>query len=210
MDLLNQNVTAFFVKNLSMQKIIPELNCLLAEVEKVYGRKIKTTTDFEALSVVIDQNTGELLSASTLKRLWGYVSGVQIPRKSTLDILSKFVGKKSFSEYCKFLREDKSEVSKFFSSKTIESASLSEGSHLIIGWAPDRLVNLEYLGNCEFVVCESQNSKLHCGDKFSVGSFMLDFPLYIPALHRKEEGDIVSYVAGAGSGLNRLDVVDSL
>lgn len=51
------------------KKIIPELNCLLEEVEKVYGRKILTTTDFEALSVVLERETGEMLSSSTLKRL---------------------------------------------------------------------------------------------------------------------------------------------
>ncbi len=36
-----------------MAKIVPELNYLLAEVEKRYGRRLSTSADFEALSVVV-------------------------------------------------------------------------------------------------------------------------------------------------------------
>lgn len=191
------------------KKMIPELSCLLADVEKAYGRRIQTTTDFEALSVVIEHETGELLSTSTLKRLWGYVSGSLSPRKSTLDILCKFIGARDFSTYCKGIREDKTVTSRFFSSKVIESDSLSAGTSLLLGWAPDRLVTIEYLGNCEFIVRESINSKLQAGDTFAVGSLMLGFPLYIPALHRGGETAAVSYVAGAVNGLNRLDVIST-
>ena len=146
--------------------MIPELNCLLSDVEKAYGRKIQTITDFEALSVVIEHETGELLSTSTLKRLWGYVSGTLSPRKSTIDILCKFIGKRDFSAYCKGLRDDKTVSSRFFSSKVIESDSLPVETCLLLG-----------------------------------------FPLYIPALHRPGEPSSVSYIAGAVSGLNRLDVL---
>ena len=184
------------------RKMIPELSSLLQDVEKAYGRKIRTTTDFEALSVVIEREIHELLSASTLKRLWGYVSGTRIPRPSTLDILCKFIGKRDFPTYCKTVS------SRFFSSKTVEAESLPIGAGLLLGWAPDRLVKLEYLGNCEFVVRESANSKLSPGDRFSAGSFMLGFPLYIPALHQASDpAASVSYVAGAVSGLNRLDIL---
>ena len=190
------------------RKVIPELSCLLQDVEKAYGRKIRTTTDFEALSVVIEREIHELLSASTLKRLWGYVSGTRVPRPSTLDILCKFIGKRDFPTYCKELREDKTVSSRFFSSKTVAAESLPIGAGIMLGWAPDRLVKLEYLGNCEFVVRESANSKLGPGDRFSAGSFMLGFPLYIPALHQASDpAASVSYVAGAVSGLNRLDIL---
>lgn len=189
------------------KKIIPELNCLLADVEKTYGRKLLTTTDFEALSVVIEHETGELLSTSTLKRLWGYVTGVLTPRKSTLDILCKFVGKRDFNAYCSALRADRKLSSRFFTSKTVESSSLAAGDSLMLGWAPDRLVRLEYLGGCSYVVRESTNSKLLPGDRFDVGSIMLGFPLYIPALHRPGEPNPFSYVAGSIDGINRLDVI---
>ena len=68
-------------------KEIPELSFLLKEVEKVYGRRVATTTDFESLSVVIEHEIGELLSASTLKRLWGYVGDRRTPRGDTVKVL---------------------------------------------------------------------------------------------------------------------------
>ena len=48
---------------------MPEIEYLLSEVEKKYGRRVATTTDFESLSVVIEHQIGELISSSTLKRL---------------------------------------------------------------------------------------------------------------------------------------------
>ena len=50
-----------------IDKNMPELAYLLTEVEKKYGRRIATTTDFESLSVVIEHQIGELISSSTLK-----------------------------------------------------------------------------------------------------------------------------------------------
>ena len=53
------------------QSIIPELNYLLRQVEKKLGRDLCTSSDFEALSIIIEKENGELLSSSTLKRLDG-------------------------------------------------------------------------------------------------------------------------------------------
>ena len=44
-------------------KNIPELSFLLSEVEKKYGRRVATSTDFESLSVVIEMSVGELISS---------------------------------------------------------------------------------------------------------------------------------------------------
>lgn len=43
-----------------IQKNMPELAYLLAEVEDKYGQRIATTTDFESLSFVIEHQIGEL------------------------------------------------------------------------------------------------------------------------------------------------------
>ena len=67
----------------------PELAHLLELVVQRYGRSVNTSTDFESLSVVIEHETGDYLSASTLKRLWGYVSLHPAPRFSTLDVLAR-------------------------------------------------------------------------------------------------------------------------
>ena len=158
---------------------IPELAYLLTEVEKKYGRRIATTTDFESLSVVIEHTIGELISSSTLKRLWGYVSLNPTPRIATLDVLARFIGYKDFKGFCEGLKESQAFTSTFFSSKCQTVAELSEGAKVTLGWAPNRLVILNYLGSFEFEVIRSENSQLKPGDRFELSEIIIGYPLYI-------------------------------
>lgn len=187
-------------------KIIPELNYLLKEVEKHYGRPLKTSANFEALSIVIERDLGEIISASTLKRLWGYVSLRPTPRMNTLNVLSKFIGKRDFATFCQNILDDEFNVSEFFTTKNICSSDLDKGTEIILGWAPNRIVLLRYDGQSTYTVMKSENSKLLTGDQFQAESFMLGYPLYIPRILRN--GNYTpSYIAGTKEGLDRVDVV---
>ena len=184
---------------------IPELAYLLTEVEKKYGRRIATTTDFESLSVVIEHTIGELISSSTLKRLWGYVSLNPTPRIATLDVLARFIGYKDFKGFCEGLKESQAFTSIFFSSKCQTVAELSEGAKVTLGWAPNRLVILNYLGSFEFEVIRSENSQLKPGDRFELSEIIIGYPLYISRILR--DGKYTpSYVAGQINGINLLKV----
>ena len=187
---------------------MPELAYLLEEVERKYGRRIATTTDFESLSVVIEHQIGELLSSSTLKRLWGYVSLNPTPRVATLDILSRFVGHKNFKAFCESLRDSKAFVSTFFTAKCQTVAELIPGVVVTIGWAPNRLVKLKYHGDFQFEVVSSENSQLMCGDRFELSEIIVGYPLYISRILRNGEYT-PSYVAGRQNGLNLLNVETS-
>ncbi len=74
---------------------------LREQIEGVIGRKMKTPKDFEFLSECIFEKFHEKISPTTLKRLWGYLSESTTPRKSTLDILSMFVGYANWKDFCK-------------------------------------------------------------------------------------------------------------
>lgn len=192
------------VNNKAERKGIPELNSLLKEVEKAYGRRLATTTDFESLSVVIEHEIGELLSASTLKRLWGYVGDRRTPRGDTLDILSRYCGKKDFREFCAWLVEESGVDSQFITTSYIRSCDLGVGDNLSLGWAPNRLVWVTHLEGDRFRVLSGGESKLKSGDEFEVDAFMLGFPLYIAAVYRG--GEILpAYVAGRVHGLSVLE-----
>lgn len=189
-----------------MAKIVPELNYLLAEVEKRYGRRLSTSADFEALSVVVEHESGELISASTLKRLWGYVTLKPTPRISTLNVLSRYIGKRDFNTFRQSILDNEHYVSNFFSVKKICSSDLKEGAEVLIGWAPNRLVTLLHGGDGKFTVIKSENSKLLEGDQFQAESFMIGYPLYIPRILRNGEYTL-SYIAGTQDGLNKVDVI---
>lgn len=188
-------------------KHIPELTYLLSEVELKYGRRVATSTDFESLSVVIEHQTGELVSSSTLKRLWGYVSLNPTPRMSTLDILSRFVGHKDFRHFCRSLTESNIFSSTFFSSRCLVSSDLSVGQKVVIGWAPDRIIKVIYHGEHLFEVEESVNSQLKKGDRFELSEIILGYPLFISRILR--DGEYTpSYIAGQNGGINMMDIED--
>ena len=186
-------------------KRIPELAYLLKKVEERYGRSVNTSTDFESLSVVIERETGEFISASTLKRLWGYVTLQPSPRVATLDVLARFTGAASFAAFCKALKTDPSFESGFFTARFVVSDELKEGDMVTIGWAPNRLVKLLYLGGSAYRVISSENAKLMVGDEFSVSQFMLGYPMFVDRILRGEEYT-PSYVAGKTEGINYLEV----
>ena len=191
--------------NPKMSKQIPELNYLLSEVEKRYGRRLTTSTDFEALSVVIEHEINEMLSASTLKRLWGYVSSNPVPRISTLDILCRYIGKRDFLTFCENIKKSPEFESSFFTAKFVSSSDLQEGCTVEIGWNPNRVVRLQYLGGSKFKVLSSLNSQLKADDEFEVSSFILGYPLYISRIFR--DGEYTpSYIAGSNDGLTILSV----
>ena len=184
---------------------MPELAYLLDEVEQKYGRRIATTTDFESLSVVIEHQIGEMLSSSTLKRLWGYVSLNPTPRIATLDILSRYIGHKNFKAFCESLKESKAFVSTFFTSKYQTVSELTPGVIVTIGWAPNRVVNLNYLGEFQFEVLSSENSQLLPGDRFELSEIIVGYPLYISRILR--DGEYTpSYVAGRQRGISIMKV----
>jgi hypothetical protein len=183
----------------------PEILALMTAVEVRFERKPETTTQFMALSDVIETETGEHLSASTLKRIWGYVSSSPAPRISTLDILSKYVGLRSFHSFCEGLKAGKTESSVFFK-PAIVMQELTPGAQVELGWAPNRFVRVEYQGNYRFRVIASRNSKLQIGDEFEAASFMTGYPLCISGVLR--DGKMTSpFIGGKNGGLTIVRIV---
>lgn len=186
-------------------KTIPELQSLLDAVEKKYGRPIAAHNDFNTLSVVLDHECHEILSSSTLKRLWGYVSLRTTPRKSTLDILSKYAGYKDFSDFRASLHGKLDDTSGFLETSYLSADEVPENEILRIGWEPDRLLLIRRIGPILFEVVESHNSKLKAGDRFETSCFFKGLPLILATVYRDGE-KLPSFIAGKEKGLNLLQV----
>lgn len=77
----------------------PEIEELKVLIEKKYGKPLSTTTDFEEFSIYLKQKMDKRISASTLKRLYGYVSDDHKPRTVTLDLLTQYIGHKNFKDF---------------------------------------------------------------------------------------------------------------
>ncbi|MFI3331699.1 MAG: hypothetical protein R3Y38_07835 [Rikenellaceae bacterium] len=184
----------------------PHIQGLLAQVEIYHSRAIRTTMDFEALSISVEHQTNERISSSTLKRLWGYVSDKHSPRRYTLDVLSKYIGHKDFDEFCLWHSEQNPSESDFITPTKILSSDLEINTRLEIGWKPDRYLTLRYLGENRYIIESSENSKLLAGDEFSITTFMLNYPLYLPYVLRNKT-IMPSFVAGKNGGLTILSLL---
>ncbi|MFI3287884.1 MAG: hypothetical protein R3Y61_05330 [Rikenellaceae bacterium] len=110
-----------------MTNLKAQINDLLRQVEQYHVRPIRTTVDFEALSTVIEHQTSERISASTLKRMWGYVNDRHSPRRYTLDVLSKYIGARDFGEFCEKIDAEGLSDSDFFSPFIISSNETAVG-----------------------------------------------------------------------------------
>lgn len=76
-----------------------------------------------------------------------------------------------------------------------------------IGWSPNRLVRLRYVGESRYEVVLSQNSKLVPGDSFVTGCFIKEQPLYLPYIERPD-GRTAPFVAGRNGGLTIINVIN--
>ena len=185
----------------------PEIYELRLRIEASIKRKIETPADFDFLRGIIWERTHEQISTSTLKRLWGYVDGVDNARNSTLNVLSKALGYENWDAFILKLKSENVDNSDLVMSESVSSDDLKIGDMLMIAWQPNRVCRLKYLGDNQFEVMESQNSKLKVGDTFRCGLFILGEPVYINDLRQNNgTGEPKLFVIGNKSGLTKLRV----
>lgn len=172
-------------------------------IEESADHRVETSNDFIFLSGEIRGRLNENLSASTLKRLWGYVDGYASVRPSTLDILARFVGFPDWetfvSDYCEV---EGVQSSHRVTAESFYTADLQEGDCLEVEWNPNRRCIFRYIGNRDFEVTESRNAKLKAGMQFSCDRFTLHEPLFVHVYNPSGETDL--FVMGNKGGLTRI------
>lgn len=186
--------------------ITPEIEELKNLVNQRYNRRLSTTTDFEEFSLYLKRRYDIDISTSTLKRLYGYVNDLHKPRMQTLDSLAGYLGYNSYASFVEWLKRTVRFNSSFFNAEQIVSSDLEIGDQIEIGWAPNRLLRLRFLGDSTYCVLESQNSKVMAGDTFITGCFIIGQPLYLPYLERNGERTS-SFVAGRNGGLSIARII---
>ena len=85
---------------MSEEKLKEYETALRQIIEDAVGRKMKTPRDFDFLAEAIFEKLHKSLSASTLKRFWGYLPQYSTIRVSTLDLLAQFADYKDWDAFC--------------------------------------------------------------------------------------------------------------
>lgn len=173
---------------------------LITDIETAMKRRLTTPRDFELLHDRIFARLNENLSATTLMRLWGYIDEPVTPRRSTLNILARFLGYRDFDDYsAKSAKADK-ESDPVMSRRVNVASDLRPGDCLLLTWLPDRECHMEYLGHLNFRVTDSLNTRLQPGDTFQCGIIIENEPLYLDNL-RQNRFEAPAYVCGKKNGV---------
>lgn len=187
---------------MSVSVNIPQVTALRHKVEETFGSPVETHNAFIALVDAIGSTIHEHLSESTLERLWSYSTrSTDAISIRTLNVLSRYVGKATWKEFCDDLKSSSPVESEEFAGESIVSSYLQAGQRLQLGWLPDRLITVQYLGVNRFVVLESMNSSLLPGDSFECLQIQAGRPLYLDRFTRASSDKESRYVVGERSGL---------
>lgn len=191
---------------------IPEIALLKKAVEKAFGKNPGIHSDFVELRDHIFSATKEHISETTLERIWGYSTrGYGSVSRRILDVLCVFIKSRSWEGFVQSLKEKSGAESEIFNRETISSSELQPGARLRIGWPPDRLCIIRYMGDDRYIAEEVMNAKLQPGDTFSSIQFQLTNPNYLSDL-RDIEGNLkgMSYGIGLRHGLTTLQLLPSI
>ena len=121
-----------------MNKYAPEITTLRMDIEHEAKRKIRTPYDFEFLAGVIWERLHENISPTTLKRLWGYIDGADTTRRTTLCLLSQFLGFADWEAYVASLATRTDIESAAFEGEGIHINDLQPGDRVEVTWLPNR------------------------------------------------------------------------
>jgi hypothetical protein len=174
---------------------------LRTDIETALNRKLVTPKDFDFLRERIFARLHVLVSRTTLMRIWGYVNEGVEPSNSTLRILSQFLGYRDWEAYCQNALLPKEQQSSPVMSRRLSVANeLSRGERLRLTWQPQRVCDVEYLGELTFRVIASENTRLQVGDTFQCSLIVEGEPLYLDNLR---QGNLppIAYVCGKKTGV---------
>jgi hypothetical protein len=197
-----------FAAIMSIPANIPQIAALRGEIEAAQGGALHTHLHFVALTEKIEERLREHISPTTLERVWGYSTRrYDTVSRRTLDVLARYVGADGWDDYVDRLRSTAGRESEEFTDGVINVSSLAVGARLLIGWQPDRLCEIRYLGNFRFVVEHVENSSaLRVGDSFSCMQLQLGQELYMDCFQRAGGplNENARYAVGQSHGLTTL------
>lgn len=185
----------------------PQIKLLKQKVEEAIDFPISTHGDFLRLSAGIEFTLREHMSESTLERLWGYSTRrYETVSIRTLNVLSRFVGYHGWEEFCNKSQNEDQE-SEMFAGESISSSVLAVGVRLRIGWPPDRICVIRYLGDNRFVAEQTLNSTMQAGDTFSCLQFQKGRQLQMDNFCKNGSSEMQRYIVGINTGLTTLEII---
>lgn len=193
---------------MAVKRNIPQIAALRKLVEERFGKRLAVHADFLALVAVIEMEQRQHISESTLERVWGYSTrGYDNVSLRTLDVLAQYGAGTTWVTFCERLAAETECESEMFNVERVVTSSLTAGDRLRIGWLPDRICEIRYNGNNQFVALYCENSKMHEGDTFSCLEFSLGNEARLSNFRQSGAALTQTYVVGKKHGLTVLSII---
>ena len=194
---------------MNFESNIPQIIALRKCVELRFGKALTVHNDFVMLVENIEKCLHEHISETTLERVWNYSTrGNSTVSLRTLDVLSKYCKECSWLDFCKLLDSEKGVESELFNIESVNISNLSIGQRIRIGWLPNRLCIIRYLGNNRFIAEHCENSSMKEGATFSCLQLSLGKEAFLTDFKQKDS-DVSgkSYAIGLRNGLTTLVLI---
>lgn len=191
---------------MSKAKIYSEevISSLCKGIEHIIRRQLKTPQDFSYLSECISEQCGKSVSATTLKRIWGYnkdVGNRYRPYRYTMCVLASFLGYSDIEEYIASGINRTTQSAEYLG-RTVCASDIAAGTQIHLWWSPGRECDLVALGDMQFRVVRSVAGRLKVGDIVVFVSITNNAPLYFNEVMRAGSDESFVYVAGLRSGVS--------
>ena len=196
----------YFCVTMAIKSNIPQIVALRNCVEERFGKPILVHADFLLLVAAIESEQRQHISESTLERVWGYSTrGYDTVSLRTLDVLSMYGAGCLWVKFCENLELECE--STFFNVESILASNLAIGDTLRIGWLPDRICEVRYLGDNRFIAEHCENSKMQEGDNFSCLQFSLGKEAVLSDFRQSASSQSQTYIIGKRHGLTTLVLI---
>ena len=190
---------------MTIKSDIPQICALRERIEKKIGKPLNTHSDFVELTSLIELELRQHISESTLERVWNYSTrGYATVSLRTLNVLSNFATENNWNFFCDLLNKENNIESQVFNLEVISTEDLCVGDRIRIGWLPNRLCIIRYLGENHFIAEECDNSTMKKGDTFVCHQFILGKELVMSDF--RQESKI--YIVGKEHGITTLNFLD--
>lgn len=166
------------------------------------GYEPTTPTGFNDLIRQIQQITGDSLSLSSIKRIWGYIPYDGDFSPTTLNILARYNGMKDWESFKKSILANTNvdDESGFHDHVITETSKYRPGDRIELSWNDGKECELECVGHMRFRVLSANNIKLKTSDTVTLHTLCIGQPVYLSDIIR---GDMqfTAYVGAKKGGL---------
>jgi len=152
-------------------------------IEERFGHPVRYSKQCEALASHISEVCGTTLSASTLRRLLGFMkAGKQEPRLYTLDLIANYLGYKTWDKLFASFDKEGATQEKFIDK--LKPEQVKKGETVQINYAPGKNIEIRKLGEL-FKVISSNDKKVLVNDEVKFTIAELHYPLAFTDIQRQ-------------------------